>query len=272
VQFCNPPDLLAFVAVAHRVFFGSLIVFDQHDLGPELVEAKNFKRPRLLKKIAVVLERFAYRNSNAVIATNQSYKEIAVNRGKVPMEQVTIVRSGPRSTWGTLLLPDSKTFRIGYVGVIGVQEGLDIALEAMKILKSKVSQRFQSEVTFHGRVSDSNLIEILGATSVCINPDRFNLLNNLSTMNKVVEYMALGKAIVQFDLAEGKRSAEQSSLYAKVDSPDDLAEKIHTLILNPALAKSLGELGRRRFEDSLSWDISESKYIQVFDSLIGQTS
>jgi len=294
IHFCNPPDLLALLALEQKLVAKSRIIFDQHDLGPELVLAKAMPASWVLTRVARLFERIAYASANKVIATNESYREIAIRRGKKSPEDVVIVRSAPSRSWAesiprNLKWRENHEYQIGYLGVIGQQEGLHFAIEALKILREKYSKDvfftvvgsgtdvekiksltkklgLEDVVRFHGRLPDSEMKSALGSADVCINPDVFSDLNNLSTMNKIVEYMALGVPIVQFDLKEGKFSAQESSLYAEPDSSFSLAEKVNFLLDNHEVRKRMGVLGRTRFQTELCWEIQESKLYEVYES------
>lgn len=282
VHFCNPPDLLALVALPHKLFSGSKLIFDQHDLGPELVVAKRLKFGKLFVAVARTWERLAYTSADHVIATNESYKQVAISRGGKPADSVTVVRSGPRKEW---IIPGKPTdewsngrdYQVGYVGVIGKQEGIDYLLEAARILvfEKKLNVQFclvgsgtevenlmaqtkalnlQEYVSFLGRLGDEQLRSVLSSSNVCVNPDEVNELNDKSTMNKILEYMALGKPIVQFEVTEGRFSAQSSSAYAKANDSRSFAEELERVLLDKTLAAEMGEFGRVRFEEALCWE------------------
>ena len=298
VQFCNPPDLLALLARKIKRKNGVKVIFDQHDLGPELVIAKGLPAAKLFVMVARFFEKIAYTTADRVIATNESYQEIALDRGKIPAQHVEVVRSAPSKTWADDAVKSDKwrsghQFQIGYLGVIGQQEGLHFALEALEILLKRYFKdvyftvvgsgtdlekmvtyatklNLENNVKFFGRVPDKDMKDILCSSDVCINPDVFSQLNNLSTMNKIIEYMALGVPIVQFDLLEGRRSAEGSSLYAEPDSPESLAEKLNWLLENKEACVSMSQLGRSRFAEVLCWEKQEAKLLGVYEDLILQ--
>ena len=296
VQFCNPPDILALLAWEAKFRMKSKIIFDQHDLGPELVVAKGLPMSQLLVRIARFFEVLAYKISDKVIATNESYRRIAISRGKVEPLDVTVVRSGPRRDWAVDIKTDTDyrqghEFQIGYLGVIGKQEGLNLALDAILILRDKykkdvlftvvgsgtdlasISKYAQeigigNNVKFLGRLPDEDLKTVLASADVCLNPDVFSDLNNLSTMNKIIEYMALGVPIVQFDLAEGRFSAQEASLYAVADSPQSLAERTNYLLENFEVRAAMAKIGLQRFREVLCWENQSTSLLQVYNSLV----
>jgi glycosyltransferase involved in cell wall biosynthesis len=294
IQACNPPDFLFLVGGFFKLF-GKKFVFDHHDANPELYEAK-FGRRDLLWKAMVWLEKLTFRTADISIATNHSYRRIAVGRGGMAPDRVFVVRSGPsleriKRRPPVEALKQGRKYLVGYVGVMGKQEGIDYLLQAaahlvhglkrsdvhfglvgggtsLEEMKALARALGVSEhVTFTGRVSDDALLAMLNTADVCVNPDVANEMNDISTMNKVMEYMALGKPIVQFDLAEGRFSAQQASLYARRNDPADLAAKIAELLDDPARRAAMGAFGRRRIENELEWRYEAPKLLAAYEAL-----
>ena len=294
VHACNPPDLLFLVGGFFKLFFGKRFVFDHHDLNPELYEAK-FGRRSLLWKLTVWLERLTFRTADVSIATNESYRQVAIERGNMDPARVFVVRSGPKLERMRILAPvpalkKGKKYLVGYVGVMGKQEGIDLLLRSAAQIVHRMGvtdvhfglvgsgtsleqmQAYARElgiadhVTFTGRVPDQEMLEMLNTADVCVNPDVANELNDKSTMNKIMEYMALAKPIVQFDLAEGRFSAQDASLYAKPNDIADLAEKIVALLRDPERRRQMGEFGRRRVEQELEWRHEAPKLLAAYDA------
>jgi glycosyltransferase involved in cell wall biosynthesis len=288
---CNPPDLIFLVAWALRPF-GVRYLFDHHDICPELYETKFGKRG-LLWRAMVLVEWLTFRTAIVSIATNESYAEIARTRGDMAPGDVFVVRSGPKVEKLEIRPPRDelkKGFRylVGYVGVIGQQEGLDLLVEAVAHLTGRMGrddahfgivgggpalEEVQAEVrdrgldrffTFTGRASDDLLLDMLNTADLCVNPDRATPMNDLSTMNKIMEYMTLKKPIVQFDLKEGRASAGDASLYARQNDPVDFAEKIAKLLDDPARRVRMGEIGRARIEGGLSWAHSAPRLLAAY--------
>ena len=291
---CNPPDLIFLVGMLFKPF-GKKFVFDHHDINPELYEAK-FGRRDFFWKLMVLAERLTFKLADMSIATNESYKRIAIERAGMDPARVFVVRSGPKLDRLRILPPDpalkrGRDYLVGYVGVMGKQEGIDLLLEAVRIL---VHERGRTDiqfgivgggtsleemrelaktlgvadfVTFTGRVSDAELLAVLNTADVCVNPDVANPMNDASTMNKIMEYMALGKPIVQFDLTEGRVSAQGASLYAAKNDPADLATKIAELLADPVRRKAMGEFGRARIENELEWKYEAPKLLEAYASL-----
>ncbi len=280
IQACNPPDLMFLIALPFKLF-GKRFIFDHHDINPELFEAK-FNKRGTLWKLMVLLERLTFRSADVVISTNESYRSIALTRGGVRSEDVFVVRSGPDLNRLVVSQPDPKWKNgrqnmVGYVGVMGDQEGIDLLLEAVRIVIRDHQRDVQfvlvgggpalaglkdmaralgieDHVTFTGRAPDDVLFSALSSADICVNPDRVNPMNDKSTMNKILEYMAFSKPIVQFEVTEGRYSADRASLYAKANDPRDFADKIVELLDDPARCREMGEFGRRRVETELSWD------------------
>jgi glycosyltransferase involved in cell wall biosynthesis len=292
IQGCNPPDLIFLVALFFKLF-GVKYVFDHHDINPELYIAKYNKKGGFYK-FMLLAERLTFATANYSIATNESYKEIAINRGKMPMEKVQVVRSGPKLDrltpgGGNSSYKKERKFLIGYVGVIGEQEGLDLLLQSAKIIIEKrqdvqfaiigngtelakiktitAEMRLEDFVDFYGRVDDKKMVEILNTADVCVNPDKPTEMNNLSTMNKIMEYMALKKPIVQFTLKEGKLSAQNASLYAENTSVEDFANKIMWLLDHENERNEMGTFGYNRIISDLSWQHESEKLINLYNTI-----
>ena len=294
IHACNPPDLFFLIGGFFRLL-GKKFVFDHHDINPELYEAK-FGRRDFFWKLMVALERLTFRTANVSIATNESYRRIAIGRGGMDPDKVFVVRSGPSLERLKVVPPvralkNGRRHLVGYVGVMGKQEGIDLllcairqivdlhgrhdiqfglvgggtSLDEMKALARKLN--IEDYVTFTGRVPDADLLAMLNTADVCVNPDIANEMNDKSTMNKIMEYMALGKPIVQFDLAEGRFSAQGASLYAKKNDPDDLAAKIIELVDDPQRRAEMGAYGRSRVENELEWRYEQPKLLAAYDSL-----
>jgi glycosyltransferase involved in cell wall biosynthesis len=295
IHACNPPDLMFVIGRFYKVFGGKSFLFDQHDINPEFYEAK-FGRRGLFWKLLVAVERLTFKSADISIATNESYRKIAIDRGGMAPERVFVVRSGPDLDRVKKLPPDprwrsNKRFMVGYVGVISQAEGLDLLLESIKhIVQTRGGSDVQfvlvgsgpewhaitqmcdqmglaEYVTLTGRVDDHTLFSILSTADVCVNPDRVSAYNDLSTMNKIMEYMALGKPIVQFDVTEGRFSAREASLYAKPNDPDDFGEKILELLADPARREQMGRFGEQRVREQLAWNHEQPKLLQAYDTL-----
>ena len=294
IHACNPPDLFFLIGGFYKLF-GKKFLFDHHDASPELYVAK-FGRKDFLYRVMVALERWTFRTADVSIATNHSYRRIAIERGGMPPQSVFVVRSGPSLERMKVQPPVASLRRgkkhlVGYVGVMGRQEGIDYllraarhlvvdlqrkdihfglvgggtSLEEMKALAAELG--VADYVTFTGRVPDAELLAMLNTADVCVNPDVASEMNDISTMNKIMEYMALGKPIVQFDLAEGRHSAQAASLYAQKNNPVDFAAKIVELLDDPERRKAMGELGRRRVMDELEWRHEVPKLLAAYDAL-----
>jgi glycosyltransferase involved in cell wall biosynthesis len=295
IHACNPPDLLFLIGGFFKLTMGKKFLFDHHDINPELYEAK-FGRRDFFYKLMVLFERWSFKTSDVSIATNESYKRIAIERGGMDPERCYVVRSGPKLDRLRVLPPvealkKGKRYLVGYVGVMGAQEGIDLLLEAAKYLIVDMGRKdvhfglvgggtsldqmkalavkmgIADYVTFTGRVPDQDLLEMLNTSDVCVNPDVANDMNDKSTMNKIMEYMALGKPIVQFDLVEGKVSAQEASLYANKNDPVDMAKKIAELLDDPARRERMGAYGRHRVVNELEWQYEAPKLLAAYERL-----
>lgn len=291
IQGCNPPDTIFLIALPFKVF-GVKFVFDHHDANPELYLSK-YGRADLLYHLQVLLETITYRLSDVVMATNESYRSLAITRGGMDAQDVFVVRNGPDLSKFKLTAPNEalkhgKTYLVGYVGNMSTQEGLDILIEVAVNLKNQgrhdvhftcvgggpglpslrelVEKKGLSEsINFTGRIPDADLLEILSTADVCVNPDKPCDMNDISTMIKIMEYMALGKAIVQFDLKEGRVSAGGASLYSSnEDQVADFARNILWLLDHPEQREKMGQCGRRRVEEQLAWKYSVTNLLAAY--------
>ncbi len=294
IHACNPPDMIFLIGGFYKLF-GKKFLFDHHDINPELYEAK-FQRRDFFYRLMVALERWTFRTSDVSIATNESYRKIALERGKRSPSKVFVVRSGPdlrrlKIVPPTPALKSGRRFLVGYVGVMGRQEGIDGLLKSvqyivhtlkredvhfglvgggteLEAMRSLAQQMGVSQyVTFTGRVPDGELLAMLNTADVCVNPDVANEMNDKSTMNKIMEYMALGKPIVQYDLTEGRFSAQEASLYADPNNPIDFANKIIELLDNEPLRERMGAIGLERVRTTLSWEHEAPKLLAAYEAL-----
>ena len=292
IQGCNPPDNIFLIALPFKLL-GVKYIFDHHDANPELYLSKYGKRG-VLYHIQVWLEKLTYRVSDAVMATNGSYRDLAITRGGLNPEDVFVVRNGPdlQTFKAVALIPSlkyGKSYLIAYVGTMSIQDGLDILVDVALHIKNlgrrdvhftcvgggpelptlrKMVQdkKLGDMVNFTGRIPDHQLLEILSTADVCVNPDKPCEMNNISTMIKIMEYMALGKPIVQFDLKEGRFSAQGASLYADTENQvPDFAAKIIWLLENPIERARMGAIGRARVERELAWTYSLENLLAAYD-------
>ena len=297
IHGCNPPDLVFLLALRYRLA-GVKYLFDHHDVCPELFEAK-FAKKGLLYRIMRIWERMTFAAAHVSIATNESFREIAIRRGRMAPEDVFVVRSAPRIEKFELRPPDPEWRAkagtlLGYVGVIGQQEGMDLLVEAAEILiremgktdvhfaivgfgphlpevKNDVKRRgLEPYFTFTGPLYGEDLLKVLNSCDIGVSPDPKNPMNDISTMNKVMEYMTLEKPVVQFDLKEGRASAGEASLYARANDPRDFAAKIAWLIDNPEEGRKMGRLGRRRVLEKLSWDHSVPHLLAAYERVFSK--
>jgi glycosyltransferase involved in cell wall biosynthesis len=298
IQGCNPPDDIFLVALPFRIF-GVKYIFDHHDANPELYLAK-YGRKDLFYKAQIWLEKLTYMSSDVVMATNESYGRIAIHRGKLDPKDVFVVRNGPDLEKFRLVpeqprLKYGHRFLVGYVGTISVQEGLDILVEVaarirglgradvhftcvgggpgLPVLQQMVKdKKLEDMFNFTGRISDQDLLEVLSTADVCVNPDRPCEMNDISTMIKIAEYMALRKPIVQFNLKEGRFTAGEASLYCDNDNQvNDFAEKILWLLERSEERQRMGEIGRRRVEQQLAWKYSVENLLAAYERAFSST-
>ena len=298
IHACNPPDLIFLVGGFFKLFARKRFIFDHHDINPELYEAK-FGRRDFFYRLMVLFERLTFRTADVSIATNESYKRIAMERGGMDPSRVFVVRSGPKLDRLRIVPPvpelkRGRRFLVGYVGVMGKQEGIDYLLRAAAHIVHDLGRqdvhfglvgagtsldemkayarelKVDAYVTFTGRVPDDELLAMLNTADVCVNPDVANEMNDKSTMNKIMEYMALGKPIVQFDLTEGRYSAQDASLYAARNDERDLGRKLIELLDDPERRRRMGEFGRARVLGQLEWRYEAPKLLRAYEAAFGE--
>jgi glycosyltransferase involved in cell wall biosynthesis len=292
---CNPPDLF-FILAKRLKRQGTQFVFDQHDLVPELYHSRFNRGEDFLWRLLCRLERATYRTADVVIATNESYRDVALSRGGKQSAEVFVVRSSPtverfHQVPADESLKKGKPHLLCYLGVMGPQDGVDYALRALARLRDDLGRTdwhaafigggdtFEAmvrltdelalgdQVDFTNRISDEDLLRYLSTSDVCLSPDPMNPLNNVSTMNKVMEYMAMSKPIVSFDLKEARVSAGEAAVYAPANDELAFAALIAQLLDDPEARARMGEIGRARVAGPLSWDVSRSALIGAYEAV-----
>jgi len=292
VHTWNPPDIMFLIGLFFKLF-GARYIFDHLDLNPELYLAK-FGREDFIYRMVCLVERATFWTADVSLATNQSYREIAIQRGKMPPERVFIVRVSPepekmRRGLAHPELKQGKKFLVLYLGVMGPQDGLDLWVDSIEhIIKKKrrndisftfvgsgtelphlkdlvAKKGLQSVVSFTGRIPSEELAKYLSTADVGVAPDPLNPMNDKSTMGKILEYMAFGMPVVLFELTEGRRSAGDAALYARPNDPVDFAEKVLTLLDSESLRRELGERGRRRIVDQFNWETDRAALLQAYE-------
>ncbi len=296
LQTCNPPDTMFLIGWFFRLF-GVRFIFDHHDLNPELFEAKFGKKGGLFYRFVCLAERMTYRAARVSIATNESYREVAVTRGKMRPDRVFVVRSTPDlesmpAENPSPELKEGRQFLVVYRGVMGSQDGLDLLIESIEIIVKRqgredtlfvlvgdgteaprvremaANKGLNHAVRFPGRLPLPELVNYLSTADVGVAPDPLNPMNDKSTMNKVLEYMAYGKPVVLYDLAEGRRAAGDAALYAQPNHPEDFAAKIIELLDSEPLRRRLGDAGRRRINGELSWETQKRELLKAYETAL----
>jgi glycosyltransferase involved in cell wall biosynthesis len=293
-----PPDAFVFIAACYKLL-GKQFVYDHHDLSPELYYARfRGSGNRFIYRILVFLEKLACRLADHVIATNQSYRKVEMLRGNVPEERITVVRNGPDLNHAS---PGSSDLELGqqdgttlcYVGVMGVQDGVDYLLRALRYvvydmgrtdlfcylvgrgeavprLKSLTEQlRLSEHVLFTGWVDREKVPLYINVAHICVAPEPSNPYNDRSTSIKVMEYMQHGKPIVAFDLPEHRYSAQDAAVYADPNDERDFAQRIVALIDDPVRRQRMGQIGRDRIERELAWSYQKQHLLDAYRALTG---
>jgi glycosyltransferase involved in cell wall biosynthesis len=300
IQACNPPDIFWPIALVLRALDRTRFVFDHHDLCPELYESRFPDGPKLPYRMLRALERRTHGTADHVISTNGSYRDVAVNRSGKPAGAVTIVRTGPDP--GRLRrgephpeLRRGRRFLAAYIGVMGPQDGVDIVIRAADVVVHQLRRDdiaftligsgdcfddlvalrdelgLAGHVEFTGRAPDELVARILSTADVGLSPDPMNPLNDVSTMNKTMEYMAFELPVVAFDLRETRISAGDAGVYVVPNDVYEYAAAIVKLMDDEPRRSRLGKLGRAHVEQELAWSHQERAYLSVYRSLIADS-
>src|SRR5215475_13348214 len=300
LQACNPPDIFWPIGRWLRRRDGSRFVFDHHDLCPELYDSRFPEGRRLPWRGLIALEKATFRTADHIVATNASYAEIAMRRGGKDPADVTVVRTGPdperlRRRAEVPSLRRGRRHLVAYIGVMGPQDGVDLAVRAAAHVvhdlgREDVSFTFmgagdsyndlvrlrddlglQDHVELPGRVPDDTVLDVLSTADVGLSPDPKNPLNDLSTMNKTMEYMAFGMPVVAFDLKETRVSADRAASYVPSGDVAAYARAIVELLDDDSRREAMGRAGRLRIEKELGWPHQRDAYVGVYDRLVGRT-
>lgn len=295
IQACNPPDLMFLVALFHRLLFGTRFLFDHHDLSPELYLSR-FGRRDLLFSILALLERQTFRLADASVATNETFRDIAVERGHMPPGRVFVVKSYPDPAKTRRHAPEPSLAQsgkcvVGYVGIMGVQDGVDTLIRAMdhivyargrtdiqavligdgpeyeRLRALAQTLRLGDAVRFTGYLTGASLMSHLSAVDIGVIPDPPNGCNEKLSMNKVFEYMMLGIPFVQFDLTQARREAGPAAVIASGHSASELADSIIALADDKARRQQMGETAREIAARDFRWSTEAVRYLAAFDSI-----
>jgi len=299
LQACNPPDIFWPIARWLRRRDGSRFVFDHHDLCPELYDSRFPDRSALPRRGLLALEKATFRTADHVVSTNASYAEIAMRRGGKATSDVTVVRTGPdgQRLQRKAPVPELRRGRrhlVAYIGVMGPQDGVDLAVRAAahvvhdlcredvaftfmgsgdsydELAALRDELRMQDYLELPGRVPDETVLDVLSTAEVGLSPDPKNPLNDLSTMNKTMEYMAFELPVVAFDLKETRVSAGEAACYIKSGDVPAYAKAIVELLDDQEKRESMGRLGRLRISEELGWPHQREAYVGVYDKLLGR--
>ncbi|MEM7125889.1 MAG: glycosyltransferase family 4 protein [Chloroflexota bacterium] len=293
----NPPDFM-FVIGGFYKLFGKQFVFDHHDLAPENYMARfDSDSSKLVHRFLISCEKLTAKMADHLIVTNESYKEMNQIRSDISPDRITIVRNGPDEERIHPVEPDPELRAqagtlLGYVGIMGPQDGIEYLLRSIQILVHELKQTdiyciligksnqlahyrsmvnelaINDHICFTGWISDEELVRILSTVDICLVPDPSNPFNDRCTMIKIMEYMALGKPIVAFDLPEHRYSAQDAALYARNNNEAEFAAHINTLILHPKMRRAMSRAGKRRVRNVLAWHHQKNNLIAAYEQLL----
>lgn len=292
IQACNPPDTFFLIGAIYKIF-GKRFVFDQHDLSPETYLVRFSKKGGLIYKLLLLLEKLTYKTADVVISTNRSIRDIALKRGRVREEDSFIVRTGPdlnrlKVVGPVAELRRNKKHLVCYLGVMGPQDGVDYLLKSIRWIVREQNRKdiqfaligegdytdnlkamceefdLNSFVHFTGRIPDDELVTYLSTADICVSPDPKNGLNEYHTMNKTLEYMAMGKPIVAFDLKETRVSAGDAAVYVNPNDYVEFGRLILDLTGDRKKREVMGKIGRKRVEEELGWEHTKKNLIEAY--------
>jgi glycosyltransferase involved in cell wall biosynthesis len=298
IHAANPPDTAVFIAAFYKLL-GKRFIFDHHDLAPEVYQIRfgtHERMHRAIYHILIFLEKLSCKVADQIIATNQSFKRTEIDRDHIPEERITIVRNGPASDRLEPVDPIAEIKQKGkiilvYLGVMGFQDGVDHLLRALYNLVNKLNRNdflcviagsgqafpnlklqahqlgLDSYVMFTGFIESANVTRYICTADICVAPEPSNLLNDRSTIIKIMEYMALGKPIVAFDLPEHTVTADGAALYACPNDELDFARKIATLIDDPEKRREMGRIGKERVDNELAWSYQKAHLLAAYSRL-----
>jgi glycosyltransferase involved in cell wall biosynthesis len=293
VHACNPPDFFFPIGRLFRAL-GSAFVFDQHDLAPEVYVAQGGRKGGAVHRFLLWCERQTYRSADAVIATNETYRRFAIERGAVRPDRVHVVRSSPDPRRIFPVDPDpelkgGRQYLVSYLGTMGPQDGVDLFVAAAREVLAQMPGQVRfvamgggnqlealrelvdghglaGEIEFTGRIPDEQVRRTLATSDVAISPDPANDFNEYCTMNKTLEYMAMGVPVVAFDLEETRVSAGDAAVYAQPNQPAELGRLVVDLLKDPARRAGMGATGQDRVRGPLSWQVSGARLLDAYDA------
>jgi glycosyltransferase involved in cell wall biosynthesis len=297
VHASNPPDLLLAAALPLRRR-GARFLFDHHDLVPELYLSR-FGHRDSLYYMTLLLERLTFELADVVVCTNESYRRVALERGRKAPEDVFVVRNAPDLTKFRCIEPDpelkaGRTYLVAYVGVINRQDGVDHAIRALAWLRQRRTDwravfvgdgdalvdvrklthelELDAMVDFLGWRGDDDIVRVLSTADVCLSPEPSSPINDVSTLVKVTEYMALSRPVVAYDLPESRFTAHKAAAFAPSGDSEVFAAHIDDLLDDPERRAAMGDFGRRRVERELSWKVSERALLAAYDRALNGPS
>lgn len=294
IHFCNPPDIFFPIGLFYRLL-GARSVFDHHDLFPELVAWRySGLAGKLLYAVARMTEYLTFRSANAVISTNQSYRKVAMGRGGVPEDRIVILRNGPISNEfvpveSTPALKRGLPYMACYAGAMGYEDGVLELIASIRYIVHEMGRHdilftllgdgairpqalaqakawgLETVVHMPGMIHDNLVLrQYLSTADVCLSPEPLTPLNAHSTFVKVGEYMAIGKPVVAFDLPETRYTAQEAAIYVAPGDIQEYGRAIVSLLADPERRRLMGEFGRQRMLNDLSWDHQKQNLFQAY--------
>ncbi len=297
LQFCNPPDLFFPLGTVYRLL-GKRVIFDHHDLFPEAVDFRfRGTTGNLMSRLALACEWLTFHMATVVMSTNESYRQIALKRGGVKPERVFVVRNGPELATFQPLPPDpalknGRSHLVCYLGVMGAEDGIEPMMEAIRYFVCDLGRQdvqfvligdgcmrshaveyvnrwdLGPQVFLPGRISEMEVRRYLSTADVCLSPDPYTPLNDLSTMNKIMEYMVMAKPLVSFDLKEARFSAQEAAVYVPCGDARAFGQAVVDLLDDPTRRQRMGEFGRQRVLEHLAWEHQKERLLAAYSAVM----
>ncbi|MDP2922086.1 MAG: glycosyltransferase family 4 protein [Candidatus Omnitrophota bacterium] len=294
IQSGNPPDTFFAIGLIFKCL-GKKYYFDHRDLCPEVYLAKYGENKKdIFYRALFVLEYLTYKTADRILVPNKSYREIGISRNRVRPDKIFVVRGSPdpaafKTAQGEPSLKQGKKYLVAYMGVMAPQDGVDYLLRAVDVIVNKLGRRdilfsltgrgdavedlkkmaerlgISGAIVFTGWLTGDTMMKYLSTSELCVAPDPKNAFNNTSTANKILEYMAVSKPIVSFDLKEARYSAGEAAVYARPNEIKDFAEKILELLEDPERRQKMGMEGYRRLKGELSADYNKRILLSAYD-------
>lgn len=294
IHACNPPETFWLIGWFYKLF-GKKFLFDHHDLSPEMYYSR-FGKKGTAYKLLIWLEKLTFKTADIVLTTNETHKNIAIQRGGYPADKIYIVRSGPdhhklRPIEPDPTLKNGRPYMVSYLGVLNPQDGVDTVVHLADHMVKQMGRtdiqfvimgsgdslqdlkNLTSELSLNDYMHFTDWVELdtirayLSTSDVCVDTMPKTPYSDAATMNKILEYMSVARPVAVFDLVESRVSAQTAAVYARPDDLPDLANKVADLLADPQKRQEMGHYGRQRIENELAWEHQQKHLLAAYQAL-----